>query len=366
MSSIYFATRPLRAYGLALLVTRTLSAQTLPEAHLTHQHDPARARVLFHKGVASLRAARASKRDAQALEAACQQFEDSLRLDRTAGTLENLASCRRDQGKISLAHALYQSAAELAEDQNNPKIASEAWARAEQIAPFRSFLTLQVRAPVPGLKLELDGSDFPESAYNEPFPIDPGEHVVVAKAAGYVTVEKRVTVGQISDTKSVEVPELVAEPPAPTAALAPPLPAAIQPSVPVRPANATWVPTSPPNRAARTAVSPWPWVVAGVGATALTVGAVSGVLSLVFEHEASDCARQPRDSCSDKTLWRAESRRDWANGVAWVGVPVGIATLGTATWMLLAQNARGAERVANLGSLTVDRHGAQLSLGGRF
>jgi hypothetical protein len=350
----------LLAYGTILLFSGASNAQTTSG---TSAHDPARARALFDKAYAELNEARKYPRNPMTFEAACQLLEESLRLDRSPGTLINLAHCRRDQGKIATAHALYQVAADFADDQNNLKIASEARQFASEIAEYRSFLTIHVNSTVPGLKVSLDGTAFSPAEYGTPIPIDPGDHTVTASAEGYKPKAKQVTIGQSVENQSVQLEELER--------IVPSAPPSLNESQ--NPIDRGFVaapkaaPIPPPVASKQT--NPWPWVLGGVGATAVLVGSVSGILAL---HDDSTVSRRCHgvSPCSDVGALGIQNRRNFERSLAWATIPVGIAAVGAAaTWLILARQlpeSLKSDSNAAVLDVSIDTHGGAILLGGRF
>jgi len=360
MSNLQHMRGALLACGTILLFSGASNAQTTSG---TWAHDPARARALFDKAYAALNEARKYPRNPMSFEAACQLLEESLRLDRSPGTLINLAHCRRDQGKIATAHALYQVAADFADDQNNLKIASEARQFAGEIAEYRSFLTIHVKSTVPGLKVTLDDTPFSPAEYGTPIPIDPGDHTVTARAEGYQPRAKQVTIGQSVENQSVQLEELERIPP--------PVPLSLNDSQ--RPNNRSFVvgskPTPVPPPVVKERTNPWPWVLGSVGATAVLVGSVSGILALHDDHAVNRRCRE-LSPCSDVGAVGIQNRRNFERSLAWATIPVGIAAVGAAaTWLILARQSPEPLKSDSMSAAldaSIDTHGGVFSLGGRF
>ena len=340
------------------LFASSANAQTTPS---TPAHDPARARALFDKAYGALNEARKYPRDPMAFEAACQLLEQSLRLDRSPGTLIHLAHCRRDQGKIATAHALYQGAADLAEDQNNPKIAGEARQFAHEIAEYRSLLTIRVNSTVPGLKVRLDATEVSPAEYGNPIPIDPGEHTVTASAEGYRPRVEQITIGQSVQSQSIELKELEPMPPAANESQ--------RPNKQENRGSVAPVPGPMPPPVVNGQSNAWPWVLGSVGATAVLVGSVSGILALhddnTVEHRCHNTS-----PCSDVTALGIQSRRNFERSLAWATLPAGIAAVGAAaTWIILERQSPPQPRADSMAaelSTAVDIHGGVFSLAGRF
>ena len=270
--------------------------------------DPAAAEALFRAGRQLLLEAR--------LEEAYAKFEESYRLDPTAGALFNLGECRLKEGKTASAWALYQQAATLADVQGKPDLLELATARASALQADLSYLTFHVAEAVPGLEVLRDGVLVGRAQFDVSLPVDPGRHSISLRAPGYESLDLAVVVGEKHDRQTVNVPQLKER--ALVVAL-PPHQATLQ---------------APQNLAMKS--NPWPWVIGGVGTASLLVGTVSGILAVSENHRMAEACPQ-RLNCSNDVLV-SQGRRDLEAKIAWVGIPVGVAALGgTVTWLLMSQ-----------------------------
>jgi len=304
--------RSLLAFGWVLGFVGSTFAQVANVGSATvNARDPAAAEVLFRAGRQLLLEAR--------LEEAYSKFEESYRLDPTAGALFNSGECRFTQGKTASAWALYQQAATLADVQGKPDLMDLAATRANQLQADLSYLTVHVASAVPGLEVMRDGALVGRAQFDVSLPVDPGRHSITLRAPGYEPVELAVIVGEKHDRQTINLPKLKEKP----LALGPP---ATLPTPIVITIGAKGIETKP---------SPWPWVLGGVGAASLLVGTVSGVLAINENHQmAQDCPA--RLNCVNNVLL-AQGRRDNEAKIAWIGIPVGIAAVGgAATWLLLS------------------------------
>jgi len=284
-------------------------------------------------------------------EAACKKFQASARLDAMAGTLLNLAECRANQGKTATAAGWYHKAAILAENQGDQKLLEKAKEHARELDAEVSYLKIRIERPVPGIVVRRDDDVVGPAQFNESLPIDPGEHTVTAVAPGYRLLSIAVHIGEVSDNKTVAVPALELLPPPARARTVPALPS-VQ-SKPGATHGATF----------------WPWAIAGVGASAIVVGTVSGILAL---HDKSRVADRCTNAvgCTDAEAYSLQSQRDTEWTLARIVFPAGVVALGTAaTWLLLekrdSEQPRHERVVQTLGA-SVDAHGSQLWVGGRF
>jgi hypothetical protein len=107
-------------------------------------------------------------------------------------------------------------------------------------------LVIPVGADTQGLELRLDGVLIGGAALGVPTPVDPGLHVIEAKAPGKLPWSTRVELGSVADQQTVTVPALETAVAAPPPASPPPLPVpSIPPPLPARDAPAERpIPTS--------------------------------------------------------------------------------------------------------------------------
>src|SRR5579872_6900411 len=78
---------------------------------------------------------------------ACPKFADSQRLDPSAGTLLNLASCYEKLGRTATAWATYREAASAANATGRTEYVQTAQRHAEALATNLARLTISVAAP---------------------------------------------------------------------------------------------------------------------------------------------------------------------------------------------------------------------------
>lgn len=287
--------------------------------------DPAAAEVLFRAGRDLLPQGK--------LEDAFDKFEESYRLDPTAGALLNLGECRNRQGRTASAWAFYQQAATLAEVQGKPDIYEAASQRQRELEPELSYLTIRVPHAVPGLQVKRDAAMVGAAQFDVALPMDPGRHIIAAEAPGYESIQFAVVIHAKRDRQTISIPTLKEKPIAQVASVAPrPAPAPVAAS-----------PASSP--------SPWPWLFAGVGGASLAVGTVSGLLAVHENNYAKDHCPTHVD-CSRDVL-QAQGRRNTEATVAWITLPLGAAALGTAvTWWLLAPHASTNGDTVSFGTFT--------------
>ena len=196
---------------------------------------------------------------------ACGKYRESASLDAQLDALLPWASCLEGEGKLASAYAAFGDAVEVARRSGDPRLTNAEQA-ATRLRPRVSFLTVEVPSArrVPGLSVECDGFRVGSSSWGVPLPIDPGPHVVVARAFGYRDFEVTLEVKGEAEQPYLELPQLEkAEPPAPVEP--PPAVVAAAPSAsPLQPSR----PAAAPKRVAPRA---------GLGTTRSIALAAAGV-----------------------------------------------------------------------------------------
>lgn len=179
---------------------------------------------------------------------ACTKLEESQRLDPGMGTLLNLAECQALTGRTATSWTNFLEVAYQAKAARQAKRESTARSRAAALEPKLSRLTILAVTARPGLEIRRDGVVVGPSLLGTAVPVDPGEHVVTAKAPGRKPWETRVTVRPDAQPISVSVPPL-------------------EDAAPV-------VPAPPPSGSSGARLAGI--VLAGVGGAGLVAGAVMG------------------------------------------------------------------------------------------
>ena len=252
---------------------------------------------------------------------ACPKFAESYRLDAATGTLLNLAACHEAQGKTATAWIEYSDALAASRRDKRAVRVKFAQDRMAELEPKLSRLTLIVPAEVdePELELWLDGTPVGRAARGVGTPVDPGRHVVEAKAPGKKPFRDEVEVLANADQKTVTIakleslpPELVPPPASPTATRAPVAP--VGQSAPVRDEVMT---------------RPTPLSVYIAGGVTLGLAAAAGVTGGLYLHEES-AYDSNRTSNRDLAQNHYDSARvlGTVNAALWVGT-VGGAVLTT-------------------------------------
>lgn len=227
--------------------------------------DSATAETLFNEALALL--------EKQQPAEACPKLEESQRLDPGVGTLLYLADCYRQLGRTASAWATFRDAAYLAKDKNDER-EETAIEFARELEPKLSYLTIRV-APEAGPTVEVthDGKPIGPALWGTAFPVDPGEHTVVARAPGKEPWTGRVTIAGDAQRQELVIPPLADVAPAPP----PPV---------LAPQAAPAVARS--SASTQTTVG---WVLLGTGSAAVVTG---GILALLARSDNSDAAAECR------------------------------------------------------------------------
>jgi hypothetical protein len=293
-------------------VLRTVAAVALLIVPVTAQAqisaaDKAAADALFKEGKELLDAGRAAE--------ACGKLAESQRIDARLGTLLNLATCHETVGKTASAWAAYNEAAAQAAATRQGEREKFARGKLAELEAKLSKLTLVVAEPPPGLVVNLDGSELRAAALGTAIPVDPGPHVIEARAPGHVPWSAKVDAAPGPAERRVDVPKLTSDAPPPPAA--PP------------PASAP-VPSPAPSKV-RSA--------AGLGAFAagsavLGAGVFFGLRTFALRDDAErDCVG---DRCTQAGLDRYDDARTSAT-ISTIAIPVGVLLMAAGAYFVLFQ-----------------------------
>ncbi|HSY22783.1 MAG TPA: hypothetical protein VK841_11740, partial [Polyangiaceae bacterium] len=141
---------------------------------------------------------------------ACDQLEESQRLDPGGGTLLNVALCHELQGRIATALSEFNAALALAQRDRREDRVAAAQRHVDSLTPRVPHLAVVVRpaARVPGLVVYRDGVVLEPASWEIATPIDKGEHLVGAKAPGRVDWRTSVHLDEDAASVAVEIPIL--------------------------------------------------------------------------------------------------------------------------------------------------------------
>jgi hypothetical protein len=241
------------------------------------------------------------------VNAACEKFAESLRLEQRNGTLINLAACHRDAGKTASAWAEFRQALSMSERDGREDRVTEARA---QIALLEKKLSMITFVPPPqsqGMTIRIDDVTIGRAAWGTRMPFDPGAHVleVTSPPARPRTITFEVLPGPSDMRLTAPAAAVEADVDAP----------------PVRP-------PAPPPRGSHTAMRTTSYVLGGVGLVSLTVGGAFGVVALAKHADTGDQCRGGVCTPEGAALNDSANRAAWVSNV---GIGLGLVSLGVAT-----------------------------------
>jgi hypothetical protein len=205
---------------------------------------------------------------------ACPKFEASLRIQSALGALYQLADCQEKSGLTASAWANFLQVAASARRTGQGDRERVARTRASALEPRLSRLAIELAAgaDVAGLSVARDGKVIDRAALGVAVPVDPGEHLVSASAAGKKTWSRKVPVTVEGATEKVTIPLLEAE--ASVAVASTPAPATPPEVAHARPQSADVARTRHEPVGRRSSQRTIALVTGGLGAASVVVGAI--------------------------------------------------------------------------------------------
>jgi hypothetical protein len=158
------ALRP-RLRGLAACFALAAASLGLPTG-VAQAQDSAAAETLFREGKALVAEGKITE--------ACPKFEASLELDRSLGTLLNLADCLEQNGELARAFVRFGEAAKLAESEGDDR-AGFAKERRDALVPKVGRLSLKVTRGTEALVVQVAGRPLSDTALGLPIVVDAGK-----------------------------------------------------------------------------------------------------------------------------------------------------------------------------------------------
>ncbi|GAC1537722.1 MAG: hypothetical protein NVS3B10_02070 [Polyangiales bacterium] len=170
---------------------------------------------------------------------ALAKYKEAEQLALTAGLRFHTGYCLEMTGKIAAALEEYEGADRLAREQNKQEVHAATAVRLEPLRARVPQIAIRLATSAKDAEVQLDGVGVPPSLVDgaRAFRLDPGEHLVVARAPGYRPFSRKVLVPE-NVTTAVDI---TLERVAPAGALparagaeapAPPGPAAAAPAPP--------------------------------------------------------------------------------------------------------------------------------------
>lgn len=277
-------------------------------AHAQAASDSTIAQSLFDEG----RKLMAEKKFADA----CPRLERSYKLDPAAGTLLNLAVCHEGQGKTATALAEFRDSIALARRENRNDRLTFAQKHVDALKGRICTVTVRQGGHETGLEWKVDGAKVGTESLGIALPIDPGSHTIQASAPGMQPWQTTFEIQRDGETKSLEIPALVALPKETVVETHP-------------------VVTTPVVVEKSRGPSPWIGVTIGVGVLGFGAMALGGVESLSHwsDRKAACGIGGDPNACTQAGLDADKAARTWAL-VADIGLGVGVA--GTIATIIVA------------------------------
>ncbi len=242
---------------------------------------------------------------------ACAKFTAAITLDPDAvGTMLNLGLCSQALDKLTTALYWFRRAEEVADARHLAQSAQSARQYAATVVDLVPNVFLEI-VPKRGVRIELDGKALDPRDHIR-IEIDPGDHVIDAKADGYQPYHLDFHMSS-TERRTLSI-ALVAEP---------------RPEL----AAHTALATEPPSHRRRAAV-----YVGSAGGAAIAAGMIVVVYA---KHEYNECVADdvPLPRCTNSGLSGVAGANHYTAMARWVATPLvggGIATLGIATYLYFA------------------------------
>ncbi|MDB4944970.1 MAG: hypothetical protein JWP97_4504 [Labilithrix sp.] len=217
--------QPMRRLRVLVLLSRAALAASLATTAFLGNVTPAAAQAPPGKEVARKLFDEGAELEKKAdYVGALAKYKEAEAITVTPGLRFHKAYCFEMQGKLTAAVDEYEAADKLAQAQNKADVHAAVGARLDPLRVKIPQLSIKVvTTGARDLAVQLDTNDLGSGLYSgKPFRIDPGEHDVRARAAGYENFVKHVTVPE-GQTTVVEVvlkpkPGVMTAPPPPVEA----------------------------------------------------------------------------------------------------------------------------------------------------
>lgn len=253
---------------------------------------------------------------------ACPMLEESYRLVPGTGTKFNLGDCYEKLGQTARAWASFREVAAASRLAGQKEREGAAKERASRLEGDLCRLTIQV-APQREITVTRDGDVVGAGQWSVALPIDPGAHVVEAKAPAMKAWSSSFTMASCPSSRTVLVPVLV---PAPE-------PAPVQPrggSAPPLAKSNDVAPAAPARSSTRTIVTA---ASIGLGVVGVGLGSYFGVRALSLRDQ-SNSGHCTGNQCDDTGIGLRDDSRAYGTG-ATIALASGAAliALGTILWL---------------------------------
>lgn len=321
-------------------------AATVPFCRDARAADTVLAESLFRQG--------RSLMDKGEYATACPRLSESYAQDPSTGTLLALAFCQEKLGQTASAWASYAEVVTRSKREGHLDREEAARERARALEPKLSRLTIEVSegaATTPGLIVTRDGHAVGQGAWGAATPLDPGDHVITAKAPGKEAWSQTVTIATESDAQKIIVPALM-DLPLPAAS-----PAA-EPLAEKQPGSQPFFNGSPLQTIGL--------VTAGVGVAGLAASAVFGLRASSLNSESNENGHcTDATGCDDVGFSKREDARS-AAGTATIFLIAGAGLTATGATLFIIGSSKP-KQTARLDATPIIGPGvAAMSLRGRF
>lgn len=229
---------------------------------------------------------------------ALAKYKEAEQITATPGLRFHKGYCLEQLGKLAAALEEYEAADKLATATNKADVHSAVILRLEPLRARVPQIAIRLATTAKDVEVQLDGGAVgPHLLEGKAFRLDPGEHVVVARAPGYKTFTRNVQVPErITMTVDVSLDRAVTAsvvPVSPVSPVSPAKPTSPEPAYPV---------TEPPQepKASRSLTLPITTTAAAVG-----LGGAGLALFLV----AGTAQSNAQTSCVAKTTCEDEQSR---------------------------------------------------------
>jgi serine/threonine-protein kinase len=326
----------------------------------TAQTNDAISRQLFEQG----RQLAANKQYAEA----CPKFEDAYRLHPGIGILLNLADCWEHMNRTASAWAAYMRVVDDAHRNQQSDREGIARARAAALEQRLSRLLIRVESKDEGLEITRDGEPVGAAQWGVALPVDPGQHVIEARAPAKIASRAVVDVPLEANVAEVVIPALLNAPTAGASPVITSAPAAAAPSPTSMPQNPTAstsvapasappaanaaVPSNPPvlapadpnparpdmdAKSSSNSQTTIGWIVGGAGVVGLAAGTIFAVQVSSKNNDADTvCPKSVNCTSADKQRYEsAISDAKSARDLSVLGFALGGAAVATGTILIL-------------------------------
>jgi hypothetical protein len=131
---------------------------------------------------------------------------ESLKLEVKAITLINLANCEEKVGRLGDAMGHWADARQRAQFEDAKAISEEAERRATALEPRLPKLTIMLSDAARDARASVSRDDISlgPASLGIPLPVNPGEHVIVVRAAGHADAATKLTIAE-AEQKTIDV-----------------------------------------------------------------------------------------------------------------------------------------------------------------